>query len=59
MRYAIVIKKTGIVDNVIELEEGHDWPIPDGSEVVKTETAGPGWSYKDGKFIPAPENKVV
>lgn len=54
MRYALIGISTGFVENVIELEEGHNWPIPDGYQVVQSDVAGPGWYYIDGVFYETP-----
>lgn len=44
MRYAII--ESGVVSNVVLADE----PIADNW--IKTEEAGPGWSYADGQFQP-------
>lgn len=58
MRYALIVKKTGLVENVIELEEQHDWVVPKDRLIVPTDVAGPDWTYKEDEFEPpndAPE----
>lgn len=47
MRVAIIDGET--VVNVIEAGQGFELP---GFLLVPTETAGPGWSYVGGEFIP-------
>lgn len=56
MRYALINTATGAVENVIELDEDSDWPIPEGHEVVASDIAGPGWTYSAGEFS-APAEK--
>lgn len=46
MKYAIV--EAGVVTNVVV----SDAPLADNW--IATDTAGPGWLYQDGEFIPAP-----
>jgi hypothetical protein len=50
MRYALINIKSGIVENVIELEDLTEWPTPDGYQIAESDTAGPGWSFKSGVF---------
>jgi hypothetical protein len=50
MRYAVINTNTGLVENVIELDEGGDWSAPEGCEIVESDVAGPGWAYSAGKF---------
>ena len=50
MQYAIV--KNGTVQNIIELDEGVDFPV-DGELIATNENAYIGGAY-DGAFIPRP-----
>ncbi|MBC8786507.1 hypothetical protein [Pseudomonas fluorescens] len=52
MRYALIEISTGIVTNVIELDESSNWPVPDGYETVRSDTANIGDIYADGVFTP-------
>jgi hypothetical protein len=54
MRYAVVNSETNIVENVIELDDGSDWPTPDGCYLVLAPTASPGDSYVNGEFVSPP-----
>lgn len=47
MRYAVI--ENDIVSNVIVLENINDWHGM--QEVVSSEEASPGWTYKNGVFI--------
>ena len=53
MRHAVI--REGIVENVIELDEGSGWAPPDGCTVVAIGDAvcGPGWTV-DGESFTAP-----
>lgn len=51
-RYADVVVTTGLVDNVIVLEPGAAWPVPPGHELVASDTASPGDTYRGGRFVP-------
>lgn len=51
MRKALVYKATGVVVNVIELNEGSKWTPPDGMEVIDGTSAGPGDTWDGEKFI--------
>jgi hypothetical protein len=56
-RYAMVHHLTGFVANVIEWDGNTaNWQPPDGYDMVedRQNTAGPGFQYKDGAFIPPP-----
>jgi hypothetical protein len=53
MRYALIRITTGTVENLIELEPGSNWPVPDGFEVVASDTAGIGMNYANGVFTVA------
>ncbi len=52
MRKAL-IDETGLVVNVIEINEGADYSLPDGHELVASDTAGTGDSYASGTFTQA------
>lgn len=51
MRYA-VINKTGKVDNIIELEDKKDYPVPEGSVIkeVQNTSVSPGDTF-DGQLF--------
>jgi hypothetical protein len=52
---------SGIVVNVIEWDgEEATWRAPTGYTMVLDEppSAGPGFSYENGKFIPPPSGEV-
>jgi hypothetical protein len=54
MNYAIV--KNGLVINVIVLDDQTSWEPPAGCELVELQdSAGIGWGYVNGQFIPPPE----
>lgn len=54
-RYAIINEDNKVI-NVIELEQGADWMPPAHHQVVKSDVAGPGDTYQNGRFIqPAPK----
>lgn len=56
MRKAVVDKKTGLVLNVIEIEDGANWPVPEGCYLVNaTKSGGPGDTWTGRVFTPAPE----
>ncbi len=52
MRTAL-IDETGTVVNVIEINEGADYSLPDGHELVATETASVGDGYANSTFTQA------
>ncbi|KKK70662.1 hypothetical protein LCGC14_2921710, partial [marine sediment metagenome] len=52
MRKAL-IDETGTVVNVIEINEGADYSLPDGHELVATDTASVGDSYANSTFTEA------
>lgn len=53
-RMAII--KDGTVLNVIALEPGADWKVPDGCTLEPaTERAEPGCKFAGGKFIDKPQ----
>lgn len=54
-RYAVIDDATKLVVNVIEWDGGTAWAPPEGHSVVKSDTAGPGDTYKNRKFIKPPE----
>lgn len=56
MRYAVINTATGVVENLIELDQGNDWPVPEDHEVIQSDIAGPGWTYSAGEFS-APAEK--
>jgi hypothetical protein len=52
MRVALI--RDGLVENVIEAPDG--WEAPSDLVMVPTDTAGPGWSYDAGVFVPPVES---
>ncbi len=52
MRKAL-IDETGTVVNVIEINEGADYSLPEGHELVATDTASVGDIYANGTFTQA------
>lgn len=51
MRYAIVIDATEVVENLIELEPGSDYPLSAGLSLVPaTDQAEPGGTWSGGQF---------
>ncbi len=52
MRKAL-IDETGIVVNVIEINEGADYSLPDGHKLVATDTASVGDGYANSTFTQA------
>lgn len=54
MRKAVV--KDGLVENIIEIEDDSDWPIPEGTYLVDAGSGSPGDTWDGEKFIsPEPE----
>jgi hypothetical protein len=51
MRKAVVDEATGLVINVIELEEDSDWPCPDGCCIKDAELCSIGWTWNDVEFV--------
>lgn len=52
-RYAVV-DSSGLVENVILLEVGSDWPVPEGCTLYllgDNQPCGPGWHLVDGEFV--------
>ncbi len=61
MRYAI-IDESGVVKNVVELEPnvlGTGWIVSSRCQVVQTDMAVPGGTYKDGVFFPPPSPPIL
>jgi hypothetical protein len=50
MRYA-VISSAGVVENVIELEAGSNWSVPEGYTTVASDIANITDTYENGNFI--------
>ena len=53
-RYALIELATGLVTNVIEIDESNPWVPPEGFIIVQSDTASPGWSYADNVFTAPP-----
>lgn len=52
-----VVNEVDLVTNVIEYEPDSDWPVPEGSRLVRTDTASPGDTLVGREFVrptPAP-----
>lgn len=54
MRYALINIETGIVENVIELDNDTDWLPPEGYIVVRTDSGNINDTYNDGEFVTPP-----
>lgn len=54
MRYAVVDEKTGAVVNVVELDEGSEWPPPAGCALRASTAADPGDSFNGDALIKKP-----
>jgi hypothetical protein len=60
MRHALINSSTGMVVNVIMLDPEvqadpkRAWPVPDGHEVVASDTAHPGDHWDGTKFTTPP-----
>lgn len=60
MRKTVVNKATGLVANVIVLEDGANWPVPAGHLLVDAEAQGSVGDTWDGfTFTPHPELLVL
>lgn len=58
-RRAVVNDQTLIVENVIELEDDADWPIPEGRIIVDAPDSGSIGDVWDGEyFVPPQEEKL-
>lgn len=56
MNYALVNSESGVVENVIILEEGAQWTPPDGMNLVLLQGEfGIGDTWDGSQFIRAPE----
>lgn len=52
-RYAVV-ESSGLVENVILLEEVNDWPVPEGDTLYllgDNQPCGPGWQLVGSEFV--------
>jgi len=58
MRKALIRKADGFVENVIEIEEGANWKVPDGCILIDAFDASPGDTWDETKFI-KPEPKLI
>lgn len=54
MRYALIDTKTGIVANVVEVEEGDGSTAPEGFSLMPAETASIGDTWNGDSFISPP-----
>jgi len=60
MRKAVIKQTDGFVENVIEIEEGANWRLPEGYELVDGNDASPGDTWDGSQFIkPILEGIVV
>jgi hypothetical protein len=50
MRYALVNQQSGIVENVIAIDDLNHWPVPGGFEIKQSDTANIDDVYSDGAF---------
>jgi hypothetical protein len=54
--YALIELSSGLVVNLIVLEENSGWVDPEGFITVQTDMASIGWKYVNGQFIsPEPD----
>jgi hypothetical protein len=59
MRYALIKILDGLVENVIELSNPADWNVPNGYQLLSSETASVGDTWNGEEFIkpePSPED---
>ena len=60
MRKAVVRQSDGFVVNVIVIESGSDWPLPEGYVLVDAETSGsPGDTWDDINRVYVKSESVV
>ena len=50
-RYAVVNADNQVV-NVIKLEDVDSWTPPEGTKIVRSNVAGPGWTRTGRSFTP-------
>ena len=56
MRKALVHISTGLVENVIEIEDGAVWPVPDGYQLIpEAGNVGPGYTWDGSEFTRPPK----
>lgn len=57
--FAVINLETGIVENVVVLDDVNAWDAPEGFEIKPLgQNVGIGWSWIDGAWVepaPAPE----
>lgn len=56
-KYAIV-NELGIVENVVIADDIDAFNVA-GLYIVETDTAGPGWVYRDEEFLPPPKPELT
>lgn len=54
MRKALIETATGLVANVVELEDGANWQPPAGHHVRDADNASPGDTWDGVGFVPRP-----
>ena len=54
MRYALINNETNVVENVIELEDGHKWKCPENYRVEPTDEHTINDQHDGEKFIAVP-----
>lgn len=59
MNKALFEKATGLVVNIIRLEDGAAWQLPDGHDVVDAGTARIGDTWDGNIFIPGVKPALV
>jgi hypothetical protein len=58
MRYAMIHEETGVVANVIALDNPATWEVPTGYTLIESDGVGIGDTWNGKQFIkPAPELK--
>jgi hypothetical protein len=56
MRYAVIENATGLVRNVIVLDDDAPWRVPRGHSLIEAASAGsPGDTWDGTQFVPEPE----
>ena len=54
MRKALIETATGLVANVIVIEEGANWQLPEGCHLIDGAGAGPGDTWDGKQFVSKP-----
>lgn len=63
MRYALIDIQSGVVLNIVELDDPESWEVPEGCEMILSDKAGIGWVLVNGELkapdVEAPEPDLV